>query len=519
MTNHSLSRRRFVASAAQSSLAVASVATQPSSPVAAADDSFSWSVARDVRQLFLDDIAVASMDGVVRKVNPPTRHGDNPLIVPDTHWERGCQVYGTAYYDEKAERFKLWYLTGPKDRGLKPLQMEGYERAPHTTMAAYAESVDGVHWVKPALGIVSYDGDRRNNLLGIGKHNCEGISVWHDPDDPDPERRWKAVYWDHGSGGWEVRDGKPFCKAGPDDGWHVAFSSDGIHWKPYKGNPVIARYCDTNQNVIYDPRLKKYVGFSRFGFGRRLARSESADFLRWSEPQLVLQCDEADGPQTQIYGAGVDMYEGVYLAMIWIYREGGDGKIDTQLATSRDGIHWSRVGDRATWLALGGDDSWEGGMVRSVERIITRQDQLFIYYCGVHGAHTGPQRKQVVRKHPVQIGLLNQRRDGFVSIDGPPARNLAEAGALTTKTFTAPTDQLMVNVDASGGELLVEVLRDDGSTQRSPVIRGDHPSVAVKFAREDDQKLQGETLQLRFRLRQCKLFSYWFSARPPAKAS
>ena len=100
--------------------------------------------------------------------------------------------------------------------------------------------------------------------------------------------------------------------------------------------------------MLYDPRIKKYVGFSRFGFGRWLARSESRDFIHWSAPQLVLECDEADGPRTQIYGAGVDLYEGVYLAMIWIYREGGDGTIDTQLATSRDGIQWTRVGDRAT---------------------------------------------------------------------------------------------------------------------------------------------------------------------------
>jgi hypothetical protein len=91
--------------------------------------------------------------------------------------------------------------------------------------------------------------------------------------------------------------------------------------------------------------LGKYVIFSRLGFGRKLARSESRDFMTWTEPQLVLECDEADGPDTQIYGPGVDIYEGLYLAMVWIYRQGGDGKIDTQLACSRDGIHWTCVGD------------------------------------------------------------------------------------------------------------------------------------------------------------------------------
>ena len=55
--------------------------------------------------------------------------------------------------------------------------------------------------------------------------------------------------------------------------------------------------------------------FSRFGFGRKLARSESEDFLNWTTPRLVLECDAAAGPRTQIYGAGVDLYERLFLAM------------------------------------------------------------------------------------------------------------------------------------------------------------------------------------------------------------
>lgn len=475
---------------------------KPNTCVANPADRFQ--VTRGVRQLFLDDVGIEGLDGLRRVVNKPTRHPQNPLLVPDTHWERGCQVYGTAYYDEQAGLFKLWYLTGPKDRGLKPLKLEGYERAPHTTMAAYAESKDGVQWTKPKLGILPYDGDTQNNLLGVGKYNCEGISVLHEPRDPDPSRRWKAVYWDHGAGGWEVRNGGPYCMGGPEDGWHVSFSPDGIHWKKYAGNPVIAQYCDTNQNVLYDPRIKKYVGFSRFGFGRRLARSVSEDFVHWSEPTLVLQCDEADGPATQIYGAGVDLYEGVYLAMIWIYREGGDGKIDTQLATSRDGIRWTRIADRATWLELGADDSWEGGMARSVERIITRGDQLYIYYCGVHGAHTGPKFRKVVRKHPVQIGLLNQRRDGFVSLDAGE-----QAGHLTTRPFALPAGKLHINGDARKGEVRVEMLGDAGNTlARSEAITGNQMRAACRLSGKVPDP--GSSVRLRLVARDSKLFSYWF---------
>jgi hypothetical protein len=494
MTGHRLTRREVLGGAA-GCFATAGAAT--------VDGGFA--VAPGVRQLFLDDVGIERLEGLRRVVNPPRRHPANPLIRPDTAWERGCQVYGTALYDAQARRFKMWYLTGPKDRGLKPLVVNGRERPPHTTLVGYAESRDGVKWVKPDLGLFPYDGDTRNNLVPLGFHNCEGVAILHEPHDPDPEKRFKAFFWDHGTGGWEVRNGAPFAIAGPNDGLGVAFSRDGLRWKHHEGNPVIRKYSDTNQVVLFDPALRKYVAYGRFGFGRRLARSESADFLRWSDPQLVLECDAADGPGTQIYGAGIDLYEGVYLGMLWVYREGGDAKIDTQLVTSRDGIRWTRVGDRAVWLALGPDDTWEGGMVRSVERIIRRDDQLYIYYCGVHGPHGRPGHPRVERKFPVMIGLVTQRRDGFVSLDAGNA-----AGSMVTRPFPLPPGALHVNVDATGGEVTAQMLDREGTALAPPaLLRGDH--LAARLAVGRGGVRVGTPVRLRLTARNARLYSYWFS--------
>ncbi|MCH7686754.1 MAG: hypothetical protein IH899_08750 [Planctomycetes bacterium] len=469
-----------------------------------------FDVQHGVRQLFLDDVGIEKLDGLKRVVHRPQRHPKNPLIVADTTWERGSQVYGTALYDPKLKKFRMWYLTGPRDRGLKPLKVNGIERPPHTTLVAYAESKDGIRWKKPNLGQFPYDGSTKNNLLSIGKWNAEGISVLYDPRDKNPQRRWKALYWDHGSGGWEPRNGKPFAMAGPHDGIHVAFSPDGIHWTPSKQNPVLKVYSDTNQVVLYDPKINKYVAFGRFGFGRRLARSESADFEHWSRPQLVLQCDAQDGPGTQIYGTGIDLYEGLYLGMIWIYREGGDGKIDTQLAVSRDGIRWTRVGNRATWLKLGPDDSWEGGMVRSVERIIRRGNQLYIYYCGVHGAHTGPKIRKVVRKHRVAIGLLTLRRDGFVSL-----RAGAETGTLLTKPFRLPAGQLHVNAAVKDkGQITVALCNESGKPMKefgeSKPITGDVLDGTAHWSHDIPGSLRGKTVRLKFTIQNADLYSYWW---------
>jgi len=464
---------------------------------------------RNTRQLFLDDHLVECMQGLRRVINQPDKHPENPVVRPDKRWESRCQVYGTALFDEERGVFRLWYLTTPRDRGLRPIKINSHERAPHTTLCAYAESEDGLRWHKPDLGQFPYDGDKNNNLVNIGRWNCEGISVLHDMREEDEDRRWKAVYWDHGSGGWIIQDGRPFCGSGLLDGFCVAFSPDGIRWTPSHNNPVIPQYCDTNQNVVYDERLGRYVAFSRFGFGRKLARSESEDFTHWTEPQLVLECDEADGPGTQIYGAGVDIYEDIYLAMIWIYREGTDGKIDTQLAASRDGIHWMRVGGRATWLPLGDDDSWEGGMIRSCERIILHNDKLYIYYCGVHGPHGGPRFPQVVRSHPTAIGLATLRRDGFVSLNAGDGE-----GYILTKAFVLPEGDLHLNVDATYGQVRAEITGENGLAlsgfHSSQPIVGDHVSVKTRWENVSLANIIGQTVKLRLYARKARLYSYWF---------
>lgn len=463
-----------------------------------------------MRNLFIDDYMIVRIDGLQRVVNQPTKYPGNPVIKPDTPWEGYCSIYGTAMYDERENLFRMWYLAIPKDRGKRPLPHGDRLRAPHTTLAAYATSVDGIRWDKPNLGQFPYDDIAETNLLDIGKYNCEGISVLFDPLDPDPERCYKAFYWDHGSGGFqEQEDGRMLCLAGPEDGAYVAFSPDGLRWTEYEGNPVIRAYCDTNQNVVWDANIERYVAFSRFGFGRKVARSESADFQNWTKPELVLDTDEADGEGTQFYGIAVDIYEGIYLGMLWVYREGIDGYIDTQLGCSRDGIHWERVGDRQIFLPLGEAGSWEDGMVRSAERIIVRDDQIFIYYCGVQGPHTGPKFPSVERKHRPAIGLATLRRDGFVSLDAS-----GEPGFVLTKPFRLPPGNIHLNVDAKEGQVTLAICDASGTPlpdfERSEPITGDNLDAIVQWSNSENALPFGKEICLRIDATHAKIYSFWF---------
>jgi hypothetical protein len=507
------------------------------------------------RELFLDEVSIAHMEGLRRTLHQPQRHPANPVVPADRPWENMASVYGTTIYDAAASKFRMWYLIGcPSDGEFTDEQTGARHPLPQTTRVGYAESADGVTWHKPDLGQLEWRGSTANNMLALGRQNPEGISVLVDEGDPDatlrsaysaevasatkagsgtslrplrppkrdfvareggstrPARRYKALFWDHAAdGAWVHPELKRVLwKETAGDGAYLAWSADGIHWAQAPESPVISQYMDTNQNLLWDPRLKRYVAFSRFGFGRKIARSESADFAHWEQPRLVLDCDERDGEGTQFYGAGIDLYEGLYVAMLWVYREGGDGCIDTQLGVSRDGVHWERVADRQVFLPLGEPGSWEDGMARAAERIIHVGDRLYIYYSGVNGPHSGPKfpPDTIVRKHKPAIGLATLRRDGFVSLDAA-----AREGWLLTHPLHLPRGRLHLNLDARGGQCAVGLCEEEGHPipgfEKSRTIAGDATDVEVTWPHPVAPPV-GRSVTLRISLARAALYSYWF---------
>ena len=203
----------------------------------------------------------------------------------------------------------------------------------------------------------------------------------------------------------------------------------------------------------------------------------------------------------------INIYEGIYLGMIWIYREGVDGTIDTSLATSRDGINWQRVLDRQTFLTLGEKGSWEDGMTRISQNFITHNNQLYFYYGGVNGPHTGRKFKQVERKHKSMLGLATLRRDGFVSLDAGEAE-----GHILTKPLTLDGRDLHLNVDAHQGTVVVAVTDDQGNPLEgytSGQVVGDELDTTVHFS-HSLEALKGKEVRLRLQLKRASLYSYWF---------
>ncbi|MFM7072249.1 MAG: hypothetical protein ACKO38_10710, partial [Planctomycetota bacterium] len=108
------------------------------------------------------------------------------------------------------------------------------------------------------------------------------------------------------------------------------------------------------------------------------------------------------------------------------------------------------------------------------------------------------------------VGLATLRLDGFVSVEAG-----GEPGTLTTKPLVFLGDTLEVNANAAGGELTIEALDSmgkaiDGFTRNTCTpIATDSVRHTVRWKGGSDcHLLQGRPIQLRFHLKNAKLYAF-----------
>ena len=68
-----------------------------------------FDVEKGIRQLFLDDHAIAEMKNLKRIMHQPEQRG--AVIKPDRSWESALQTRCVPAWDEAEQLFKLWMIT------------------------------------------------------------------------------------------------------------------------------------------------------------------------------------------------------------------------------------------------------------------------------------------------------------------------------------------------------------------------------------------------------------------------
>ena len=172
------------------------------------------------RQLFVDDSLIESISGARRVMNPAVKVKHNPVIRPEHPWEGKDVRVSHVFPDEKTGTFKMIYsgYTFRATQGEKEIIVDG-EGQPVTCLAT---SKDGIHWEKPVLNLVEFNGSKANNL--IPKEQVMPY-MFRDSNETDPEKLYKGLIR-HGSTDTTMQ-------------FDLYFSPDGLSWTPYKNNPVI----------------------------------------------------------------------------------------------------------------------------------------------------------------------------------------------------------------------------------------------------------------------------------------
>jgi hypothetical protein len=474
--------------------------------------------------LFIDPSALQEATAVTWKVHQPHKVG--AVMRPDLPWEgNSIQIRSAPIWSAEEHVWKLWYFGAGDGR------------------SGFATSQDGIHWEKPNLGKVLFNGTKDNNMVAVTgtiPDRAAGMieNVVYDPDDPDPNRRYKAL------AGTENR--------------RPVVSANGVDWTALDTPPISG---DDESSMYYDRSSKLFITTIKHQgpYGRSVYLAVSRHFDDWTDSRdcLIFHSDykdqllgveriharmnnpafqkpEYDLPDTynvDVYNMAVMRYEGLYLALPAMFHKTaqvpkdwpgfaqynlspaltkavhqyGDwtGFHQLELLSSHDLIDWQHAGERQPIL----EDSPTEGDPYDLQTIlpsspVIRGNEIWFYYTGL--------RKYAIRSEELSdigaICLAKLRLDGFVSLTAGAA-----AGTVVTKPLLLGSGSLHLNVDAAAGEVRAEIV--DADAQRvlasSMPVTGDHLDAEIKWKQGELSSLAGKRVCIRFTLRQADLYSAW----------
>jgi len=459
------------------------------------------------RELFVDEFLIDRRDGLELRLQAPVPR--EIVLEHNAPWEGSGCGYHTIFRD--GARVRMYYIAADLTNA------DGSVLASQPAFACYAESQNGIHWVKPALGLFEFAGSKKNNIVWAAPR-LDNFTPFLDanPKCP-PGERYKAV------------------SAGP-GGLHAFAAADGLHWAPLGEQPIITKGAfDSQNNAFWGPEQRHYWCYIRdFHDGIRDIRvATSPDFRTWSEPKRIDFVDSPDEPlytnQVRPYDRAPHLFLGFptrYIERRWsstfdalpdpAHRRArmrfaprfGTAVTDGQFMTSRDGQTFHRWDE--TFLRPGPErkDNWlygDGyqnlGLLETAAEDPTAPPEFSIYV----GENEW--------KSPTRLRRYTLRLDGFVALH---ARQ--KPGELVSKPFTFRGKALSLNFATSAaGNVRVEI--DDPMSRPLPgfalsnceEIFGDSLDRTVTWKGSSDlSSLHGKPVRLRVLMSDADLFSFQF---------
>lgn len=416
------------------------------------------------RELFVDRHLIERLDNLSLKLH-------EPCPAPPTSQPADNLEYGTVIKD--GDTFRLY------TRDSRGAKFDGDT----AEVTRYSESRDGIHWVKPKLGLFEIDGTKENNVILHEAPFCHNFSPFLDRRPGVPaEQRFKAL-------------------AGiATTGLFAFVSADGIHWKKLQDKPVITytkEYAFDSQNVSFWSEAEGcYVCYFRHFLDNQLrsvCRTTSTDFVNWSEPVPM----KPNFPGEHLYTTLTHPYFNaphIYIALPTRFHPSRGESTDIMFMTARGDGPFDRT-FRQAFLRPGLDPARWGNRSN---------------YAALNVVPTGPTEMSI---YVTPFRRFTLRTDGFASVHAG-----ADRGEMLTRLLRFSGKQLVVNYSTSaGGSLLVELQDESGRPipgfrleDCEPMV-GDSIQQPVRWKNDPDlSPWAGKLVRLRFVLEDADLFAIQF---------
>jgi len=452
-----------------------------------------------------------------------------PFIHSDKPWDtRGISISTLIYEDGK---YRAWGICG-SDR--------------HEIWKCYFESTDGLHWKKPNLGIVEFEGSTNNNLLDVRfpafstggpSYKESSFSVFIDPNAP-PEERYKTVWisrisyedflkkykkkrpWSY----YAIEKNNPGVEV---DVLKASVSPDGYHWK-HLMDPLTFEMNDTHNTCYFDQALQKYVlytrdymvgsrapgipyarGFHKAVSRRAIGRTESSDFRQFPLSEVIIETENDMLPSDQLYTNCYTTIPGApdHHLMFPVLYNISDDDTDLLIYSSYNGKTWHRLPGPPVHASQPFGEP-DGGCFFAAPNLVERSDGDWILpYAGFNVPHKYP-RGTVRSAH----GVLVWSKGRLVGIEAP------EKGEFATAAILLPGKKLKINaLTQRAGHIKVELVEFDGKPipgysfdEADPII-GDQFWTEVTWNGKSELPVPpGTPIWFRFKLSQAKLYGLEF---------
>jgi len=449
------------------------------------------------KHVFIDEVMVDRKQNIKLTLNPPT----NGVVLNER------AAWDASFFEHEG---KIYTVVS-----------EGYEgdEGPITLLV----SEDGVHFERPKLGLIEYNGSRSNNLIMLG---LPSWGKYFKDTNPNvlPEERFKATLW-----------------VGQ-RGIYLYFSPDVIHWRrnetcmlPLVSGGGCETFWDDQQGCYFNyiKRDGSYNTGDYPNYGRSVTMFKTRQVNKawlfnhvpnpyyegWPFPAVTGEGVTVMGPdifgpdEGQIFRTRPQKYEwapDTYVA--FLIRGGCD------MAVSRDAVNWKICSELGLGYYIRPGRTVDGQKFRSGEianGMIRRGDEIWQYAnCAIEG-----RKGATVR--------FTQRLDGFLSLDAGD-----ETGIIITRPLIFDGDKLTLNVNAEAGQVKVAIVALHGkeytgynvaltNPAKKPVRGfgiGDCDPIATDSVRQvvtwkgssDVSALAGQLVRLRFEMKNSKLYALEF---------